>query len=171
MPATVTETRTREELRQHYEVERELAERLRKATKEECRSLHFEVYDEPSRRVPRHLRELPANLRIVISEGSSIPVPPDSVDVAYSNQLMEQLHAAPEPGGVYQCITPSRLTGPHNISGEFDREATRFHLKDYTVGDLAALFRGAGCARMRRTVALKPPFRRLLGVRLVGFQD
>ena len=32
MPVTVTETRTLEQLRQHYDVERELADRLRSAT-------------------------------------------------------------------------------------------------------------------------------------------
>ncbi|MDZ4405068.1 class I SAM-dependent methyltransferase [Prosthecobacter sp.] len=226
MPVTVTETRTLEQLRQHYEVERELADRLRHATKEQRRTLYSEVYDELFKRVPLHpqhtnksspdrlaadvaekmeilapflnansvflevgpgdcefaktvaekvarvlaidvsdeitrKRELPANLQLVISDGSSIPVPPDSVNVAYSNQLMEHLHpddaldqlrglhAALKPGGVYICITPSRLTGPHDISCVFDREATGFHLKEYTVGDLAALFRQVGFNKLR----------------------
>lgn len=221
MPVTVTDTRTREQLRQHYDVERELADRLRRATKEERRTLYSEVYDELFKRVPLHpqhtnkssperlaadvaekmqivssflkpdsvflevgpgdcefaktvaekvarvlaidvsdeitrKRTLPANLELVLSDGSSIPVPPGTVNVAYSNQLMEHLHpedalgqlrglhAALAPGGVYICITPSRLTGPHDISFAFDREATGFHLKEYTVGDLAALFRRVG---------------------------
>lgn len=225
MPVTVSETRTLDQLRQHYEVERELADRLRHASKEQRRTLYSEVYDELFKRVPLHpqhtnkadqerlaadvaekmeivtpflnqgaiflevgpgdcefaktvagkaakvlaidvsdeitrKRELPANLQLVISDGSSIPVPPDSVDVAYSNQLMEHLHpddaldqlrglhAALKPGGVYICITPSRLTGPHDISGEFDRKATGFHLKEYTVGDLAALFRQVGFVKV-----------------------
>lgn len=226
MPVTVTETRTLEQLRQHYEVERELADRLRRATKEQRRTLYSEVYDELFKRVPLHpqhtnkadaerlaadvaekmeivapflnsktvflevgpgdcefakavaekvarvlavdvsdeitrKRTLPDNLQLVLSDGSTIPVEPGSVDVAYSNQLMEHLHpddaveqlrhlhAALAPGGVYLCITPSRLTGPHDISGEFDREATGFHLKEYTVGDLSALFRAVGFARVR----------------------
>ena len=33
-------------LRQHYEVERELADRLRHSTREERRTLYGEVYDE-----------------------------------------------------------------------------------------------------------------------------
>lgn len=251
MPATVTETRTREELRQHYEVERELADRLRKATKEERRTLYSEVYDELFRRVPQHpqhtnhasperlaadiaekmeilapflkadatfleigpgdcefaktvaqkvarvlvidvsdeitrTRELPGNLRLVISDGSSVPVPPGSVDVAYSNQLMEhlhpddavdqlkQLHAALKPGGVYLCITPSRLTGPHDISGEFESEATGFHLKEYTVGDLTALFREVGFTRMRIVFGgrgrflLLPPWTATVWEKLLG---
>lgn len=226
MPVTVTDTRTPEQLRQHYDVERELADRLRRASKDDRRTLYSAVYDELFKRVPLHpqhtnkadperltadvaekkqivtpflsrdavflevgpgdcefaktvaaeartvlaidvsdeitrKRELPANLKLVISDGSSIPVPPDSVDVAYSNQLMEHLHpddaldqlrglhAALKPGGVYICITPSRLTGPHDISFAFDREATGFHLKEYTVGDLAALFRQVGFAKVR----------------------
>jgi len=279
MSAAVIETRTREELRQHYDVERELADRLRNATKEERRTLYSEVYDELFKRVPLHpqhtnhasperlaadiaekmeilapflkpdatfleigpgdcefaktvaqrvarvlaidvsdeitrTRRLPQNLQVVISDGSSIPVPPESVDVAYSNQLMEHLHpddavdqlkqllAALKPGGVYLCITPSRLTGPHDISGDFESEASGFHLKEYTVGDLTALFRQVGFARMRiifggrgrflllppwtatvwekllgllpyalrKSIALKPPFRWLFGVRLAGFK-
>ncbi|MFN0078793.1 MAG: class I SAM-dependent methyltransferase [Prosthecobacter sp.] len=226
MPITVTEARTPEQLRQHYEVERELADRLRRAAREERRTLYSEVYDELFKRVPLHpqhtnkssperlaadvrekmailapflnedavflevgpgdcelaktvaekvarvlavdvsdeitrKRELPANLRLVISDGSSIPVPPESVNVAYSNQLMEHLHpddaleqlrhlhTALKSGGVYICITPSRLTGPHDISCYFDREATGFHLKEYTVGDLAALFRAVGFTKVR----------------------
>lgn len=277
MPVTVTETRTLEQLRQHYDVERELADRLRHATRHERRTLYAEVYDELFKRVPLHpqhtnqasperlaadvaeklqivspflkpdsvflevgpgdcefaktvaekvarvlaidvsdeitrKRTLPANLELVLSDGSSIPVPPASVNVAYSNQLMEHLHpddaldqlrglhAALAPGGVYICITPSRLTGPHDISCVFDREATGFHLKEYTVGDLAALFRQVGfdevcivfggrgkftllptwtatvCERLltllphgpRKWLALKPPFRWLLGVLLAG---
>lgn len=221
MPVTVTDTRTREQLHQHYQVERELADRLRRAGKEQRRTLYSEVYDELFKRVPLHpqhtnkasperlaadvaekmqivapflkpdsvflevgpgdcefaravaekaarvlaidvsdeitrRRTLPANLQLVLSDGSSIPVPRGSVNVAYSNQLMEHLHPddaldqlrglydALAPGGVYICITPSRLTGPHDISFAFDREATGFHLKEYTVGDLAALFRQVG---------------------------
>ncbi|MCB1276496.1 class I SAM-dependent methyltransferase [Prosthecobacter sp.] len=226
MPVTVTETRTLEQLRQHYEVERELADRLRRASKEQRRTLYSEVYDELFKRVPLHpqhtnkadagrlaadvaekmeivapfltsktvflevgpgdcefakavaekvarvlavdvsdeitrKRTLPDNLQLVLSDGSTIPVEPNSVNVAYSNQLMEHLHpddaveqlrhlhAALAPGGVYLCITPSRLTGPHDISCVFDDEATGFHLKEYTVDDLSALFRSVGFAKIR----------------------
>lgn len=226
MPVTVTDTRTPEQLRQHYEVERELADRLRNATKEQRRTLYSEVYDELFKRVPQHpqhtnkasperlaadvaekmeiltpfltpktvflevgpgdcelaktvaaqvsqvlavdvsdeitrKRVLPENLRLVLSDGSTIPVAPGSVNVAYSNQLMEHLHpddaveqlrhlyTALAPGGVYLCITPSRLTGPHDISCIIDREAKGFHLKEYTVGDLSELFRQVGFAKTR----------------------
>ncbi len=226
MPVPVSETRTLEQLRQHYEVERELSDRLRGATKEERRTLYAELYDELYKRVPLHpqltnkqsperlaedVREkiqivdrfltgrtvflevgpgdcefakavapkvsqvlavdvsdevtrdrgLPENVKLVLSDGSTIPVEPGTVNVAYSNQLMEHLHpddaldqlrhlfTALAPGGVYVCITPSRLTGPHDISVVFDREARGFHLKEYTVGELEALFRQVGFTKVR----------------------
>ena len=99
---------------------------------------------------------LPENLELAISDGCTIPVPEGSVDVAYSDQLMEHLHTddameqlgniyqALTPGGVYICITPNRLTGPHDVSRYFDEVATGFHLREYTVGELTKLFRAAG---------------------------
>ena len=38
------------------------------------------------------LDRAPENFSFVLSDGSSIPIPAESVDVAYSNQLMEHLH-------------------------------------------------------------------------------
>jgi SAM-dependent methyltransferase len=104
--------------------------------------------------------EPPANFRLFISDGVSVPVPAGSVDVAYSNQLMEHLHpddareqltnifAALAPTGLYICITPNRLDGPHDISRWFSDEPTGFHLKEYTVSELARIFRTAGFRRV-----------------------
>ena len=87
---------------------------------------------------------LPSNFKLILSDGTSVPLPPESVDVAYSNQLMEHLHPddaleqlqgiwrALRPGGVYICLTPNRVNGPHDISQYFDSVATGFHLKEYT---------------------------------------
>ena len=98
----------------------------------------------------------PANFRLFMSDGVSVPVPPASVDLAYSNQLMEHLHpddaqeqlrnihAALAPGGAYVCLTPNRLTGPHDISRAFSQEPEGFHLKEYTVTELEALFLATG---------------------------
>jgi len=104
---------------------------------------------------------LPANVEIVISDGCSIPVPPLSVDVAYSMQLMEHLHPedaaeqvkniynALSENGIYLCITPNRLSGPHDISRYFgDHAATGFHLKEYSIGELSRLFIKVGFTRI-----------------------
>lgn len=118
--------------------------------------------------------QVPANFQHVISDGTSVPVPRGTVTVAYSNQLMEHLHPddalrqlsniheALAPGGVYICLTPNRLTGPHDISRYFDRVATGFHLKEYTCGELVGIFRQAGfrtvrqCLRWRNKYATVP---------------
>jgi SAM-dependent methyltransferase len=98
----------------------------------------------------------PANFRLFLSDGVSVPVPPASVDLAYSNQLMEHLHpddareqlrnifAALAPGGAYVCVTPNRLNGPHDISRTFSDEPRGFHLKEYTMSEVQALFLATG---------------------------
>lgn len=229
------ESRTMEQLTAHYDIERELAGRLRNASKPERRQLYSTLYDELYRRVPLHpqltrksspqermqavrsqmkflapflrdnvtfleigpgdcalsveanryvkqvyavdvsdeitkvgaLATRPPNFHLVLSDGSSIPVPPGSVDVAYSNQLMEHLHPddaaeqlkniydALAPGGVYICITPNRLNGPHDISRLFDKVATGFHLKEYTTLELSRLFRKVGFSRVRAYIGAR----------------
>ena len=100
-------------------------------------------------------REMP-NIEVVISDGTSLPVQPGSVDVAYSVQLMEHLHPddallqltnvvrAVRPGGVYICITPNRVSGPHDVSRGFDKVATGFHLREYTGREIRKMFLSAG---------------------------
>jgi SAM-dependent methyltransferase len=213
--------RTAAQVREHYEIEKELAARLRRGNAEQRKQLYGQVYDEMYRRVSHHpmltrkmspaeravvigeqmefltrfigkdttylevgagdcaltfevakrvrkavgvevsaeipLADLrPHNFELVLSDGTSIPVPAGSVDVVYSNQLMEHLH--PEDarvqlvnlnrslrlGGVYLCLTPNRLTGPHDISRGFDTVATGFHLHEYTNAELFDLLRGCG---------------------------
>jgi SAM-dependent methyltransferase len=48
------ETRTGQQLREHYLIERELADRLRSAPRSERGALYSELYDELFRRVPHH---------------------------------------------------------------------------------------------------------------------
>jgi SAM-dependent methyltransferase len=101
-------------------------------------------------------RTTPPNFEFLITTGVDIPLPDRSVDVSYSNQLIEHLHPNDAAlqlrevwrvlsyGGVYRCVTPSRFTGPHDISRYFDYEATGLHLKEYDYKDLRQLFRDAG---------------------------
>lgn len=98
----------------------------------------------------------PANFTLILSDGTSVPLPAKSVDIAYSHQLIEHLH--PEDafiqltniynclsiGGTYICCTPNKLSGPHDISKYFDVAASGFHLKEYTYHDLYQLFRHIG---------------------------
>ncbi len=103
---------------------------------------------------------LPSNFELRISDGTNIPVPDNTASVVYSNQLMEHLH--PEdalvqlgeiyrclsPDGVYICITPSRVAGPHDISKYFSPVAEGFHLHEYTNAELNTLFLRAGFSRL-----------------------
>jgi len=116
--------------------------------------------------------KLPQNVQLVLSDGRGIPVPEGSVDVAFSDQLMEHLHPedamvqlanihrALKPGGVYVCITPNRLYGPSDISAYFDDEARGFHLREYSVGELRRILQGAGFPRVQVFVGARGFFAR-----------
>ena len=238
-----------ERRRFHYEVEKELAFRLKRADKNERKTLYTALYDELYRRVPYHpqlvqkrsvesqrraiaaqMRVLsrflspddtflelgpgdcllsfevakrvkkvyaidvsteitrnarkPGNFELIISDGSSVDVPPESVNVAYSNQLMEHLHPddaleqvrgvyrALVPGGVFVCITPHRFSGPHDISKFFDDEASGFHLKEYTSTELFRLLKSTGFRQVKMYLGVKGfsaviPIRPILAVESV----
>src|SRR5262245_50736006 len=230
MPGMRPDKRTLEEFTQHYLVEKELADRLKSATREERRRLYPHVYDELFARVPAHpqtthvtspeerhrvvtkqfqtLKGLvtkdtvyleigagdcalamlmaryakkvyaldvtdslardaarPSNFELIISDGVGIPVG-EPVDLVYSNQLMEHLHpddaeeqlrniyAVMRKGAEYLCVTPNRLTGPHDISLVFEDVASGLHLKEYTCTELNRMFRKVGFRhlRYRRTI-------------------
>jgi SAM-dependent methyltransferase len=209
--------RSLEQIRTHYQIERELADQLRKASAFDRTKLYASLYNELFQRVPelvnpdqdrinerlkREMRSIrrwlaedavfleigpgdcavsievaksvkkviaidvsseitkkiktPDNFSLILSDGSSISVPENSINVAYSNQLMEHLHPddameqlkniyrALIPGGIYLCVTPNRLSGPHDISMYFDKVATGFHLREYTDIELVDLFKKTG---------------------------
>jgi len=109
----------------------------------------------------------PVNCDLIIADGTEIPVPPGSVDLAYSNQLMEHLHPddaaeqlaqvfqALQRGGVYICVTPNRLCGPHDISKLFDTVPKGFHLREYNNTDLIEDFHLVGFRRFRAMFSYK----------------
>jgi SAM-dependent methyltransferase len=242
------ETRPFEQVREQYEIEKELADRLREASKEERSRLYPVVYDEFFRRVPhqsqnqrkaspelgkklvttqmRFLKRFvksnqiflevgpgdcalafelagrvkkvyaveiskeiafnenkPKNFDLLISNGTRIPVEENSIDVAYSHQLMEHLH--PEdasdqlesiyrslrPGGIYICITPNRLNGPHDISKHFDQEATGLHLKEYTRRELRDLFRSVGFSKIRSYMGARGYYLRIPIAVSIGLEN
>ena len=108
-----------------------------------------------------HDLERPANFALIRSDATALELEDRSVDLAYSCHFLEHLH--PEDaldhateirrvlrhGGSYVCVTPNRLWGPHDVSRYFDDVATGLHLREYTHGELARLFRRAGFARVR----------------------
>lgn len=101
-------------------------------------------------------KDLPKNCELNISDGIDIPVPLNSIDVAYSSQVVEHLHPddvfthlsniykALKPKGIYLCLTPNRLNGAHDISKYFTEVASALHLKEYTHQELATLFQKTG---------------------------
>jgi len=109
----------------------------------------------------------PKNFRFLGTSGVDIALPDNSVDVAYSNQLMEHLHVDDaedqlreivrvlKPGGVYLCNTPSRVTGPHDISCCFTDVATGFHMREYDYASLREIFLNAGFSKVRFPILLK----------------
>jgi hypothetical protein len=231
--------RTPEQIVEHYQLEKKLADRLRNSSKEERTELYTEVYDELFTNIPHHpqltrkaddkSRQIsvykkiqllkhylkpdstflevgpgdcslslavcqqvnqvyavdvssqvtannhhPENFKLIISDGVSIPVTNNSVTIAYSDQLMEHLHPddailqlqniyqSLAESGLYICITPNRLSGPHDISQYFDETATCFHLKEYTTTELIDLFRQVGFSDIKvsfgfRGFYLQPP--------------
>ena len=247
IPRKRNDPRSPERLREHYAVERELADRVRAAaTPEERRALFATMYEELFRRVPDHPRlaqraantayrdrnvawnlaqlapylrrgchfleigagdcalsarvaasaervhavdispqaqaELPANVRYVMTDGRAIDVPAGSVDVAFSDQLMEHLHPddaseqlanvhrALKPGGVYVCITPNKLYGPSDISAFFEDEARGFHLCEYTLRDMREVFARAGFGGMHAYVGARGHFFRVPCALLEAFE-
>jgi SAM-dependent methyltransferase len=223
--------RTAQQIKQHYVVEKELADRLRNASRDERAELYGKLYDELFRRVPEHpqltrkhvaaerecainsrlpllLRfltpatvfleigagdgslcryvaprvkralaldvsreildqSLAPNMQFVLSGGCDVPVPEGSVTLAYSYQVMEHIHPADATeqlrnihralaaDGMYLCVTPNRLNGPHDISQFFDDVATGFHLHEYTYSELAALFRSSGFRQIRPYIGFR----------------
>jgi ubiquinone/menaquinone biosynthesis C-methylase UbiE len=104
---------------------------------------------------------LPNNLHVLTTTSTEIPLDDDSVDFIISDQLMEHLHPDDataqlaeiyrvlKPGGIYYCITPNRVIGPHDISNYFDYETHGFHLREYDSHMLRALFQQVGFSQQR----------------------
>ena len=113
--------------------------------------------------------DCPDNAYVVISDGVNFSADPDSVDIAYSNQLLEHIHEedglehmldvyrALKPGGVYICRTPNLYSGPHDISMFFCHEppAQGLHLKEYTYGELRELYVRAGFKQVHAIVGAR----------------
>jgi SAM-dependent methyltransferase len=105
--------------------------------------------------------DAPQNFRFALTPGVTIDAEDGSIDLAFSNQVMEHLHpddAAAQlrevhrvlrSGGLYICRTPHRMLGPSDISCYFDDVATGFHLKEYTFRELTDLMKSTGFRSVR----------------------
>ena len=125
----------------------------------------------------------PPNWEFLKTSGTEIPLGTCTIDFAYSNQLMEHLHPEDaeyqlteiyrvlKPGGSYYCTTPSRVTGPHDVSRYFDYEAKCFHLMEYDYSSLRTLFKKIGfrnfnCIVYVRGKQIKLPYIILRGIEM-----
>jgi SAM-dependent methyltransferase len=208
--------RSFEQLRNHYEVERAIASKLKESGREERKIIYRTMYDELFQKVPDHPRltaredetitssanrsklgllerfmdrskvfvefapgdcrfaaevckyfkfvqgidisdqrgsieSVPDNFELIVYDGYNLPLKKNSVDVVFSDQLIEHLHPEDtvlhfrlvrnilKKGGVYVFRTPHRFSGPHDISGYFSDEPEGFHLKEWTYSELARL--------------------------------
>jgi len=123
----------------------------------------------------------PGNFELLWFDGCRVPANAKEVNVAYSHQVMEHVHPDDamdqlrsiyeclRPGGVYVCIVPNRLNGPHDISQYFDQVATGFHMKEYTTGELRRLFNSVGFSRVASYIGARGQYVRVpqTGLRIV----
>jgi SAM-dependent methyltransferase len=103
----------------------------------------------------------PPGYEFRVIDGIDLGLVPGSVDLVFSNDVVEHLHrddavdqmravgAALRPGGRYLCVTPNRLSGPHDVSGAFGDTPQGFHLCEYTVTELRRALRQAGFRRVQ----------------------
>jgi SAM-dependent methyltransferase len=219
--------RSQERLRRHYEVEKALADRLRRtASREERAKLYESMYDTLFAAVPDHPRltlahdrafiermnrgrlaivapylkassrvldigagdcvfsfvlarrarsvtaidiaegsavldNAPENFQLLIYDGFNLPVEAGSMDLAFSDQLVEHLHVddaewhfqmiakALAPGGYYVFRTPHRYTGPHDVSMYFtDGDPQGFHMKEWTYGEIQTVLHRSGYGKL-----------------------
>lgn len=102
-----------------------------------------------------------------VFDGLDPGLPTGSVDVAYSSDVVEHLHPDDmleqtaavarmlRPGGIYICITPNRLSGPHDVSRPFADAPQGFHLREYTSTELAKQMRYAGFTEVRVLLSIR----------------
>jgi SAM-dependent methyltransferase len=118
---------------------------------------------------------LPDNVTIVLYDGFAIPFTPGSLDLAFSDQLVEHLHLddqhlhfqniamALAPGGAYIIRTPHRFSGPHDVSTYYTNgDAQGFPMKEWTYHELQRELLSAGFSRVEavwapRSCAVRVP--------------
>ncbi|OFY33208.1 MAG: hypothetical protein A2W91_12225 [Bacteroidetes bacterium GWF2_38_335] len=113
------------------------------------------------------------NIELVVTDCTELPFKENSIDLAYSNQLAEHLHPEDfithlksvrrvlKEGGKYICITPNRLSGPHDISRFFTNKNIGFHLMEYTNTELAKVLVKSGFKQIKFYFFFKGKWKRI----------
>lgn len=128
----------------------------------------------------------PQNFELVVYDGYRLDLPDRSIDVAFSNDLIEHLHPDDveihfqtvhrllRAGGCYLFTTPHSFNGPHDVSRFFSEEPRGFHLKEWTFTELDRLLRRCGYSaaafyRFAKGVPLRQPRTAMLALeRIIG---
>ena len=211
-------TRTFEQIKRHYEVEKSIAEKLKRANKEERKAIFAVMYDELFAKVPDHPRltkrenaekvraanrrklqlvkkhlsdstvflefgsgdcffaaevcnyvkhvyaadisdqrgksfDAPHNFELVVYDAYNLDMEDSSVDVVFSDQLIEHLDADDvvvhfrlvkrilRDKGLYIFRSPHAFFGPHDISKYFSDEPEGFHLKEWTYSEVEKILK------------------------------
>ena len=103
----------------------------------------------------------PTNFDLIVYDGSTISgLDAASIDVVFSDQLIEHLHpddaldhlglcaSLLRPGGHYVIRTPHRVGGPWDVSRYFCDSAEGFHLREWTFGELRNAMLASGFRRV-----------------------
>jgi len=208
-------------LRLHYEVEKSIADKIKRADKKQRQLIYKTMYDELFEKIPDHSRLLrreiplktnkaikfnlnflrkqikqvnsfvefapgdaklsikiaetvsqvyaidisnqladnetiPRNMKLIIYDGYELNLPKNSIDLVFSNQLIEHFHPEEtkehfkiaynllKQGGVYVFKTPHRFSGPWDVSRYFSNIPQGFHLKEWTFLELNSLLNEIG---------------------------
>lgn len=99
--------------------------------------------DISDQRKPNH--DAKDNFKLIVYDGYSLEnIKENSVDIVFSNQLIEHFHPKEtmshfqlvhhilKKGGKYIFRTPHAFSGPHDVSGYFCDEPEGFHIKEWT---------------------------------------
>jgi ubiquinone/menaquinone biosynthesis C-methylase UbiE len=101
----------------------------------------------------------PRNMKMILYNGYDLPLPDGSVDVVFSDMLIEHLHPEDtrmhfetamrilKPGGVYVFRTPHAMSGPWDMSRRFAKVAECFHLKEWTYAEMVEMLKSLGLKR------------------------
>jgi SAM-dependent methyltransferase len=219
-------TRSFEQVKNHYFVEKNIADRLKHANRDERKRIYATMYDELFTKVPDHPRlvirddrqltqganrakfamissyidhstvfaefapgdckfavevaksvrmvygidisdqrnpddHAPENFQLIVYDGYNLcGIKENSVDIVFSNDLIEHLHPEDtndhfnlahrllKDGGKYIFRTPHAFTGPTDISQYFSDEPEGFHLKEWTYTELKQMLIAIGYSKI-----------------------